>query len=331
MGLPFSIEAQSFDGLRMKHIQSIVVDTSKKFEKTKLGGFSGLSMQGQNLFVVTDDRGRFGEPRIYRFEILKKVSKTESFELKLVEKKSLFRKTKKLPVYDLEGLALVGDSWLLSSEGDLNAKPRINPEVFLVKNQSIVQKIKIPDEFIPKFKGKQTSGLYNNKAFEGVYYDQSSSRLYLASESGLVQKKEGDQVFHILEYINSNGKFVFAKTSKIDFTDLLGSNFVYNGMSDIVKVADNSFIVLSRSVQMSLNLQYTNIAWLIKRKSENDPWEVKGKYVVNADDNKEELNQNYEGLATYEVAGVKYLIMVSDDNFNSFEKTVFSFFELEVK
>ncbi len=329
--LPLLIAAQTLDGLSMTPIQSIVVDTSKKFEGTKLGGFSGLTLQGQNLFVVTDDRGRFGPPRLYRYEIHTKNSKTEPFELKLAETISIFKKSKKLPVFDLEGLALIGDSWLLSSEGDLNAKPKISPDVFVVKGQTVQQRIKLPPEFTPKFKGKQTAGLYNNKAFEGVYYDEPNKRLYLVSESGLVQNKDGDQVFYILEYKYVNGKFEFAKSSKMDLKELLGPNFVYNGISDIVKVADNSFIVLSRSVQMSLSLQYTNIAWLIKRKSENDSWEVKGKYLLNPDGDKEELNQNYEGLAIYELAGTKYLIMVSDDNFNSFEKTVFSFFELEVK
>lgn len=331
LAISFSTVARALDGLAMKHVQSIVIDTSKKFEGTKLGGFSGLSLQGQNLFVVTDDRGRFGPPRLYRYEIKTKASKAEPFELKLVEKISIFRKTKKLPVYDIEGLALVNNSWLLSSEGDLNAKPKIDPDVFVVKDQTIQQRLKLPKEFTPRFNGKQTAGLYNNKAFEGVYYDESSKRLYLVSESGLVQNKDGDQIFYILEYKYLNGKFLFAKTSKMDFKELLGPNFVYNGISDIVKVADNTFIVLSRSVQMSLSLHYTNIAWLIKRKSENDPWDVKGKYLLNPDGDRDELNQNYEGLAVYDLAGAKYLIMVSDDNFNSFEKTVFSFFELEVK
>ncbi|MBL7558065.1 MAG: esterase-like activity of phytase family protein [Bdellovibrionaceae bacterium] len=331
LAVPLSIASQALDGLSMKPIQSVVIDTSKKFEGTKLGGFSGLSLQGQNLFVVTDDRGRFGPPRLYRYEIKTKTSKTEPFELKLAEKISLFKKTKKIPVYDLEGLASIGDSWLLSSEGDLNAKPKINPEVLIIKSQTVQQRIKLPSEFTPKYKGKQTAGLYNNKAFEGVYYDESNRRLYLVSESGLVQNKDGDQVFYILEYKHANGKFEFVKSSKMDFKELLGPNFVYNGISDLVKVADNSFIILSRSVQISLSLQYTNIAWLVKRKSENDSWEVKGKYLLNPDGDKEELNQNYEGLAVFDLAGTKYLIMVSDDNFNSFEKTVFSFFELEVK
>ena len=67
--LPLLIAAQTLDGLSMTPIQSIVVDTSKKFEGTKLGGFSGLTLQGQNLFVVTDDRGRFGPPQIGRAHV----------------------------------------------------------------------------------------------------------------------------------------------------------------------------------------------------------------------------------------------------------------------
>tara|TARA_B110001454_G_scaffold219179_1_gene250880 strand:+ start:172307 stop:173344 length:1038 start_codon:yes stop_codon:yes gene_type:complete len=317
--------------LVLRPTQSIVIDTSKKFQNTKLGGFSGLYLKGNQLFAVTDDRGRFGEPRLYRFDISETKTKSALFELKLQEKISLIKKTKKLPVYDLEAVSGYGGGWLVSSEGDLNAKPKIAPEIMFVKNKVIQNKLELPSEFLPKFEGKQIAGFYNNKAFEGLYFDEPKKRLYLVSESGLVQNKDGDQVFYILEFAENGGKFVFQKKSRLDFTELIGPNFVYNGASDFVKVADNTFLLLSRSVQAALSLQYTNIVWLIKRKSENDPWEVKGKYILNPDGDSDDLNQNYEGLVIYESDGKKYLIMVSDDNFNKFEKTVFSFFELEVK
>lgn len=321
----------TLDSLNLKLIQSITIDTSKKFQNTKLGGFSGLVIDGNQAFVVTDDRGRFGEPRLYRYHISQNGKKPAPFDLELQEKISLIPKTKKISVYDLEALARFEGGWLVSSEGDLNAKPKLNPEILVLKNKSIQQKIEIPDEFLPKFKGKQVSGVYNNKAFEGMYYDMADKRLYLVSESGLVQHKDGDQVFYILEYVNTNGKFVFKKKSKLDFANLIGPNPIYNGASDFLKISNNTFLLISRSVQTALSLQYLNIVWLVKRKSENDPWEVKGKSVIDPDGDKDELNQNYEGLAIYEANGTKYLVMVSDDNFNKFEKTVFSFFELEVK
>lgn len=331
LGHPVISFAESLTGLTLKPVQSIIIDTSKKFQGTKLGGFSGLSLQGQQLYTITDDRGRFGEPRIYRYEISETKSKNAPFELKLQEKISLLKKTKNLPVYDLEGLAGYDGGWLVSSEGDLNSKPKIAPEILFVKNKSIQQKIELPSEFMPEFEGKQISGLYNNKAFEGLFYDEPNRHLYLLSESGLVQNKDGDQVFYILEFAKTDGKFTFKKKSKLDFSQLIGPNFIYNGASDLVKVTENTFLLLSRSVQAALSLQYTNTVWLIKRKSESDSWEVKGKYTLNPDGENDDLNQNYEGLVVYESNGKKYLIMVSDDNFNKFEKTVFSFFELEVK
>lgn len=324
-------KAPTLDSLNLKLVQSIEIDTSKKFQKTKLGGFSGLSIDGDKMYVITDDRGRYGEPRIYRYQISKTLSKTSPFALTLEVKISLTPKTKKLPVYDLEALAPYSGGWLVSSEGDLNSKPKLNPEILFFKNQAVQQKIELPAEFLSKFEGKQIAGLYNNKAFEGLYYDDPSKRLYLVSESGLVQNKDGDQIFYILEYINSNEKFTFQKKSKLDFSNLIGPNNIYNGASDFIKVGDGTFLLLTRSVRAALSLHYSNIVWLIKRQSENDPWEIKGKYVVNADTDKDELNQNFEGLAIYEANGARYLVMVSDDNFNKFEKTVFSFFELEVK
>jgi hypothetical protein len=333
--LSFALRSISLasDQLSLKPVQSVVIDTKKKFQGTKLGGFSGLTIKGNDFYVISDDRGRFGDPRIYRFALSNKNSKPESVQFQLEPKETifLFKKSKRLRIYDLEALAPFSGGWLVSSEGDWNSKPRVAPEIMLVQNKTIQQKIQIPDEFLPKFNGKQTAGVYNNKAFEGLYYDEPNQRLFLLSESGLVQRKEGDLVYYLLEYSNKGGNFNYQKQSRLDFTEKLDSTNVYNGASELVKVSDNTFLLLTRSVQVALSLQYSNVVWLIKRRSENDPWEIKDKVVINPENDNENLNQNFEGLSIFEFNGIKYLVMVSDNNFNSFEKTVFSFFELEVK
>lgn len=317
----------------MKLVQSITIDTKNKFQSTKLGGFSGLVIKGKDFYVVSDDRGRFGESRIYRLELSVPMEKSSAgiFKLDVKEKISLLKKNKKLPVFDLEALAPFDGGWILSSEGDLNAKPKIWPEIFFVKNKEIKQKIDLPEDFIPKFNGQQVRGLYNNKAFEGLYFDERSRRLLMVSESGLVQKKDGDLVFYILEYTEKNGEFSYDKMSQLDFNGKIEGSFLYNGASELTQVSENTLLLLTRSVQASLSLQYTNIVWLIKRRSVKDSWEIKDKYIINPENANEELNQNYEGMSLLEWNGRRYLVLVSDDNFNSFEKTVFSFFDFEVK
>ncbi len=339
----YAKEIEPEDVLSLNYVQSLVIDTKKKFKGTKVGGLSGLVIDGSSFYTITDDRGRYGEPRIYRFDLLQRPGNSGHpiFETILSEKISLFKRDKKLKVVDFEALAPFKNGWLVSSEGDLNAKPVAPPEVFFIKDKEIKKSVKIPDEFLPKFKGKQVSGLYNNKAFEGMSYDEVTQQLWLLSESGLSQKQDGDSVFYFLEYKLIADDFVLNKTTKFDFTKKLNSSNLYNGASELLRLTENSFLILTRSVEAALSLQYSNIAWLIKRKSPADEWEVKNKFRISgkADENEigkqfpviDVLNQNYEGMAMLVANGKKYLVVVSDDNFNSFEKTVFSFFELEVK
>lgn len=321
------------DTVSLKWVQSISIDTSKKIQGTKIGGLSGLVFKDSELFAISDDRGRFGDPRIINFKLTNIQTKTGSTQFEVVPQRaiSLFKKKKGMKILDLEALAPYKDGWLISSEGDWNTKPKLDPEILLVEKKEIVQKIQLPNEYFPKFEGKQTAGLYNNKAFEGMFFDSGDQRLYLVSESGLFQDKEGDTVYHILEYTNKNGKFILDKKSKIDFTNLVQGSSLYNGASEFIKIGEGKFLLLNRAVMPALSLQYSNTIWLIKRKTEKDKWEIKGKYELNNGSESEELNQNYEGMTVFDLKGKRYLVLVSDDNFNKFEKTVFSFFELEVK
>lgn len=329
-------KTDSGDAISFKFVQSVVIDTKTKFEKTKLGGFSGLVIKDGHFYVITDDRGRYGEPRIYRFAVEAKFQKNEEpqFVLTLEEKISIFKKNKKMKIFDFEAFAPLGKGWILSTEGDWSSKPKELPDVFFVKENKIKEKLELPVEFKTVFKGKQTSGLYNNKAFEGIFLDSSAGQLFLLSESGLSQNNDGDSIFYLLEYEIQKEKFSYLRTSRMDFNKHLESANLYNGATDLIKVSENSFLVLTRSVQTALTLQYSNALWLVSRKTVESPWEIKSKFQISGDKDAttpDELNQNYEGMAMWEHNGKKYLVLVSDDNFNSFEKTVFSFFEVEIK
>ncbi len=335
--------ANAIESFSLKFVQSVVIDTKVKFEKTKLGGFSGLVIKGNDFYVITDDRGRYGEPRIYKFAVTSKSSKDGSteFSLALKEKILLLKKTKKMKIYDFEAFVPFRDGWIVSTEGDWSSKPKELADVFFILGQNVKQTIPIPEEFKPQFQGKQISGLYNNKAFEGMCIDQATQHLYLLSESGLSQKSDGDSIFYLIDYKIDGEKFSQSKTWRLDFKKHLEVGNLYNGATDLIKLSDDSFLILTRSVQAALSLQYSNLVWLIQRKAGASEWEVKSRFQISGTTDlnaiekglpvTEELNQNYEGMAVWEQGGKKYLVLVSDDNFNSFEKSVFSFFELEVK
>lgn len=359
--LPAKAQAkdESSKKLKLTYHQSIVIDSKPKFQGTTFGGFSGLSIKGNDFYVITDDRGRYGNPRIYKFKLSYSFSENKkiNFKLKPVEVINLFKKNKKMGIFDFEALAFLDDGWLVSSEGDWNSRPRVTPSVFWIKNGDIKKRVALPNAFIPKFKGKQSSGLYNNKGFEGIYFDDKTRELYLLSESGLLQKEDGDSIFYLLEYKYDGNKFKLDLESQLSFYKNVGSNYLYNGATDLIKLSENRFLILTRSIQTALTLSYANTVWMVSRKYSGASWEVEDRFQVNGDESgqtaeidaqnsaqkntqtniqinsitSDELNQNYEGMSILDIEGKKYLVMVSDNNFHSYEKTVFSFFELEVK
>jgi 3-phytase len=312
--------------------QKITMSHKLKYKNTFLGGLSGLKYEGNSLFAVSDDRGRFGPPRIYEFKILKNKS---DFNLKVESVLPLTKKNKlkSFQLLDLEGLEFHQGKWLLSSEGNLHSKPRVIPDILSFAPESSANRdglkpnwLKIPDEFLPNSTGVLNKGLKNNMAFEGMTKD--SSKLYLLSESNLLQDKaEVENVSSYLLSYSLESKELIQK-QKIYF-DTGAKFFLYFGASELTFWKEKKFFILTRGVALSAELSYECQLWLLDLDNKNQMETDVIQPTLLLDLKAEKMDQNYEGLALYKDVQEEYLIIVSDDNFNKLEKTEFIFLRMK--
>ncbi|MGE5086076.1 MAG: esterase-like activity of phytase family protein, partial [Bacillota bacterium] len=61
--------ASSAQALRLHYYGETAIATGTKFNGTIIGGISGIIWHQGHLIGLSDDRGRFGEPRFYEFDL----------------------------------------------------------------------------------------------------------------------------------------------------------------------------------------------------------------------------------------------------------------------
>ncbi|MEZ0392047.1 MAG: esterase-like activity of phytase family protein, partial [Pseudobdellovibrionaceae bacterium] len=183
--IQFLTLSSSAFALELEYLNQFVLPHKMSYKKSVLGGLSGLYLDGPVLYAVSDDRGNINEPRIYEFQL---TVREKEFKVEpqgviflTVNESALSHKSTKSKsrlfskVLDLEGLSMTpwGD-FLLVNEGDCNHKPRVNPQLFSVKKDGIIQKeFEVPSHFLPEPSGEQKTGVQNNLAFESVTLNPS--------------------------------------------------------------------------------------------------------------------------------------------------------------
>ena len=196
-------------------IKSQSIKTTERFNGHRYGGISGLSYSDGFLWGISDDRGQFGTPRIYKHSI-------KNNEVK-IEEEILVNEPKDYSVVDFEALFRFKDgSFLISSEGDLNKKPRVFPFVkFWSPTNKWGDEISLPEDFFPEKIGMQTKGLQNNSAFEAMTVTPDEKTLYMMSEVPLYQSQNSEIEF--LEYEKKSGEVATEEDAKEVLTKVKSS------------------------------------------------------------------------------------------------------------
>ncbi len=299
--------------------QSLEIIKTQKFEGTerynshRYGGISGLSFSDGFLWAVTDDRGQFGSPRMYKHSLKNNSVKIES-EISIKEPKGT-------PVVDYEAIYRFKDGkFLISSEGDFNKKPRVFPFIkFWTATDKWKNELLIPEQFFPEKTGMQTKGLQNNSAFEAMTVSPDELSVYLMSEVALYQNQKSEIEF--LEYEATGNEWKF-KSRKAYIRDVApeGAFEVMRGISDILYWKKDSLLVLERTVRVGKGRAVTLGAELFSVNIQD----LKKKKLFTFD---KELAANWEGLTWGPDLsdGRKLLILVSDNNFERATPTQYLF------
>ncbi len=342
------LQAFSSSAAKLEYLGSTSIAHKLKFQKTKIGGLSGLvySADEKKIWAVSDDRGQFNEPRIYEFSVEWKGAK-----LNIEPTGVLFlqNKNQNLKIFDLEGIALLPwGNFLLSSEGDNNHRPRIRPQVLDVKkNGTIIREYALPEHFLPELSGKQKNGIQNNKGFEGLTTSADGQSWYLAAQAPLLQDMETNLI-RILRYrmpeawiIKADQEFAYPLDKAEKNGEKLSKKLEINpGISEILGLESDKLLVMERSVVFggSLGLQFAIKLYLADLTGAQDTLKLNtlnGRKIIEAKkqllfdfeklrsqgDGMPGLSmvQNFEGMCWGPLLpdGRKTILFVSDDNFKS--------------
>lgn len=287
----FSSAAQAVE---LSFLSQTVLPYKMNFDKTHIGGLSGLYYESKTdiLYAISDDRGNVDEPRFYQFKL--KIGEKNNLSIEptavtflSVNKSSLAHQSTRsatrsfAAVLDLEGISMApwGDL-LISSEGDMNYKPRIEPQLIDVKSDgTIVKKFEIPEQFLPEKVGVQKKGVQNNLAFEGLSANPNGRQWLAACEAPLLQDEK--KYVRFIEYTSSEAwvlkpgrqwayEFDFESgnhdSSRLpDSMDLQSGSknvkkslVLQKGISEILFINEHQLLVLERGAQISTaGLQFT--------------------------------------------------------------------------
>ncbi|MFN6460242.1 MAG: esterase-like activity of phytase family protein [Nostoc sp. DedVER02] len=325
------------------------------FKNIELGGLSGITYDAkENLYyAISDDRGQKGNARFYTLKIdLSKGSLQKgkvlpvSLTTLLNEKGQAFRPGET----DTEGIALTNKATVfISSEGDVTKL--INPFIkeFSISSGKEIKTLPVPNKFLPDKSGQQ--GIRNNLAFESLTITPDNKHLFTATENALIQdgvaaKPNIGSPCRILQYnlLNSQPEKEFLyKTEPVSpFLNLTGK--FASGLPDLLALDNQGhFLSLERSFT---GLGFAISLFQISLEEADDIHKIDSLLAVDSTKIKpvqkkllldlrtlDVLLDNIEGLTLGPKLpdGQQSLILISDNNFNSLQRTQILAFKIKIE
>ena len=339
----------------VEFIGSATLPTGLTFQKTELGGLSGITYDAKNnlYYAISDDRSRKAPARFYTLKIdLSQGKLTEKGVQPVGVTTLLDAKGKSFAnrTIDAEGIALRNNgSIYVSSEGDVGQSIKPFIKEFSLTSGKELNSLSIPNKFLPSSDGKR--GIRNNLAFESLTITPNQQNLFTASENALVQdgteaKPKISTSCRILQYnlLTKQPEKEFLYQTEPIRPVLNISRLFASGLPDLLALSDHGdFLSIERSLtglgfsikiyQVSLEgvTNISNIDSLLKTDSQAIK-PVKKKLLFDLRKLKVLLD-NIEGLTFGPnlPQGDRSLILVSDNNFQTIQKTQILAFRLKVE
>jgi hypothetical protein len=342
--------ASQTTALSLKYVNTVKFVTGTKFQETELGGLSGLMYnKSNNEFVaISDDRATNAPARIYHFAVKSEGGKFSVAPTKMTILKNQGGKDFKQGEVDFESfIILKNGNYLASSEGDI--KGNLMPSFFEFKpTGEFVAKYELAKHFQPVFRGMtQTKGVFNNAVMEAMAIAPDSSFILYAPEDALVQDlttPPGD--IHSVRLVRVADEKHLGAPQHEYLYPLSKTEGPDNGITEFVVLDDRHFLSLERAyLPPPIN---KNVIKIYSNELPANVTDVKGqaslsklKAVAVKKDLAIDMEtlvanktmprlDNFEGMSWGpEVNGKKILVIVSDNNFNPTQETLFVFFEVQ--
>jgi hypothetical protein len=331
-----------------------IIPTKTQFQGTEIGGLSGITYdpKSNKYYAISDDRSTINPARFYTLDIDLTSGSLNSSNIKFTNVTNLSQSDGSVFAansLDPEGIALLGNSIFVSSEGEVSSNRIVNPFInrFNLINGQQIEALPIDDKFIPTPAIIPTNqGIRNNLGFESLTITSNQKYLFSATENALVQDgneanlTEGSSS-RILKYDLTTREPVaeYLYQTEAVFSD---SNppggFKTNGLVELLALDDNGncFLSLERAfaggVGNSVKLyescigNATNIANIASLTANGTTGitSVKKRLLLDLDTLGLKLD-NLEGITfgSNLADGRRSLIVISDNNFSSSQETQF--------
>ncbi|MBU7585317.1 MAG: esterase-like activity of phytase family protein [Nostoc sp. TH1S01] len=324
------------------------------FQKTEVGGLSGITYDAKNdlYYAISDDRGQKAPARFYTFKINLSKGVLENSDVIPVGVTMLLNKDgQNFPprTTDTEGIALTDkDTVFISSEGDVDKL--INPFIqeFSLSSGRTMITLNIPRKFLPDKNGK--IGIRNNLAFESLTITPNHQYLFTATENALIQdgsvaKPNVGTSCRILQYNlltqQPESEFLYQTEPVAPLLDITGK--FASGFPDLLALDNHGhFLSLERSFT---GLGFAIFLFQISLDDADDIHHIDS-LLANSKTIRPVTKKLLLDLRTLDVAldniegltlgpwlpnGQRSLILVSDNNFNSLQRSQFLAFQLKIE
>lgn len=334
----------------------------QEFQGITVGGLSAIAYapQTNQLYALSDDRGRFGPPRFYTLSLKIASDTPDGPTLERIALESFTALTD--PVgqpyatgqFDPEGIALSPrNTLMISSEGD--AKRKIAPFLgeFDLRTGQNLASFRVPDRYLPDGKTPSEQGIQNNLSLESLTVNLGPTstvltepfRLFTATESALVQDYNDDPTqplnLRFLHYLIGETQSTLIAEHRYPL-DLEPQGALLNGLSELLTLDQGGhFLALERSFglrgfqvklyQLSTGGAADTSAIDSLKDNVDGVSPIRKRLVLNLNE-AGIIPENLEGmtLGPRLPDGSQSLLLVSDNNFETAQDTQFLLFRLKL-
>jgi hypothetical protein len=347
---------------QLKFLSEYVVHYNFQFQNTTVGGLSGVDYnpEKKEYYFISDDRSQKNPVRFYTAQIVINQNKIDS----VVFVQTTFLKDKSGNFYpnstqdpfhtpDPEALRYneKSNTFIWSSEGERI----VNPQNTVLEDPAVTE-VNTSGNFMDTFQlpgqlqmQATEYGPRQNGVFEGLTFSGDGKSLFVSVEEPLYQDGlpagTGDStaVTRIIQFDMISKKAVAQYAYPLDpvaYAPITPSAFKINGISDILWIADNQFLVIERSFstgRLSCTIKVFQ-ADISSAENINEVDSLKNKTVTKISkklllnmDNLGRYMDNIEGVTFGPTLsnGKRSLIFIADNNFVPIEQTQVLLFEID--
>jgi len=347
---------------QLKFLCQYVVPFNMQIKNTTIGGLSGIdfNQEKNEYYLISDDRSQKNPVRFYVAQISINDNKIDT----VIFKNPVFLKDQAGNLYprftqdpfhtpDPEAMRYnaKNNTFIWSSEGEriVNSEKNIleDPTITEVSSEgNFIDTFQLPMQLQMK---ATEFGPRQNGVFEGLTFSEDHQSLFVSVEEPLYQDGQragtldSSGVTRIIKFDLKTKKPVAQYAYRIDpvaHAPITPSAFKVNGVSDILNIGRNKFLIIERSFstgRLSCTIKVF-LADISSAENINYVASLKNKTGIKMATKKLLLNMDSLAIYVDNIEGVTFgpklsngknsLIFVADNNFNPLEKTQFLLFEI---